>query len=347
MFVKSYKIVAPRRFEVYIEEIVNKEGEAVVAIDTAAICKADLRYYLGNREKRILDLKYPMNLLHEAVGYVIKDKTGTFNVGDRVVLVPNLIIECDENCLHKVCKIPELGENYCPMARFASSNYNGFSRAALSYPVRNLVMVPANIPSPVSVFSELISVANSIVRRIKWNDEGIIAIWGDGVLGYILCCVLKLVMKSKVLVVGKHYDKMEMFPADVFYHVDDPSIKNENFTVAVECVGGNNAEKAINSIIDNIVPGGKIVLSGVTESKVPINTRKILEKGITIYGVTRSNIQDFIKGIEYLKNEKFMRNISRLIIDEYKVNNIEDYYRVFEKEAINQKLGKYVIKFIF
>lgn len=347
MFVKSYKIVAPKRFEIYIEEIINEGNEAIVAVDTAAICKADLRYYLGSREKRILDLKYPMNLIHEAVGYIVKDKTGTFNIGDKVILVPNLIIDCDSNCTHRVCKLPQLGENYCPMARFASSNYNGFSRAALSYPVYNLVTVPKYIDNSISVFSELISVANAIIRRIELNNDDVIAIWGDGVLGYILCCVLKQITKSKIFVVGKHHDKMEMFPADAFYFSDDPCIKKENINTVFECVGGSNSEGAINNIIDYIVPGGRIVLSGVTEDKVRINTRKILEKGITLYGVTRSNVQDFMKSIEYLQIEEFRINISKLILDVCLVNSIEEYYNVFEKEAANKELGKYVIKFVF
>ena len=59
MLGKSFKIVEPKRFDLYIENIKMGQNEAIVKIEYGAICKADLRYYLGARDKRILGFKYP------------------------------------------------------------------------------------------------------------------------------------------------------------------------------------------------------------------------------------------------------------------------------------------------
>lgn len=346
MLSKSFKIVEPKRFDLYIEDIICEADEAIVRIEYGAICKADLRYYLGARDKRTLGFKYPMNLLHEAIGTIILDKTNKFKVGDRVVLVPNIMPKSNDKCSHCVCQIPELGGNYCPNAKFVSSNYNGFGREYVNYPVTNLIKIPDNIEPKIAVFLELISVSVAAHRRVQLNGDETIAIWGDGILGYILCCVLKAIHKDgKIIAVGKHENKIKQFPADKYYLIGNTNMNKENINVAYECVGGNSSGNAINESIEIINVGGRIVLIGVAEDYVGINTRKILEKGISLYGVTRSSVFDFEKAIQLFERDQFRAWISRLILDEVFINNIVDYYNVFEMELENSKLGKYILNF--
>lgn len=345
MLGKSFKIVEPKRFDLYLEDIVCENHEAIVKINYAAICKADIRYYLGNRDIRILGLKYPMNLIHEALGTVILDKSKKFNVGDRVVLVPNIVSKTRDKCLHCICDDPNLGENYCPNAVFASSNYNGFSREYINYPIDNLIKIPDDIESNIAVFSELISVAISAYRRLDLIGNETIGIWGDGILGYIFCSTFSKIHSGKIIVIGKHKEKLKKFPVQYSYLIGDNRIKNENISVAYECVGGDSSGNAINESVDNIKVGGKIVLTGVAENYIGVNTRKILEKGIAIYGVTRSSVADFQKAIQLFRDEQFRLWISRLILDEIYIENIGDYYNAFEMELKNSKLGKYILHF--
>ena len=88
MLSKGFKIISPKTFEIDVDTVKSKIGNAIVKVDYIAVCKADLRYYLGKRDERILGLKYPMRLIHEATGTILKDNTGKFKVGDKVVLVP-------------------------------------------------------------------------------------------------------------------------------------------------------------------------------------------------------------------------------------------------------------------
>lgn len=345
MLGKSFKIVEPKRFDLYLEDIVCENHEAIVKINYAAICKADIRYYLGNRDIRILGLKYPMNLIHEALGTVILDKSKKFNVGDRVVLVPNIVSKTRDKCLHCICDDPNLGENYCPNAVFASSNYNGFSREYINYPIDNLIKIPDDIESNIAVFSELISVAISAYRRLDLIGNETIGIWGDGILGYIFCSTFSKIHSGKIIVIGKHKEKLKKFPVQYSYLIGDNRIKNENISVAYECVGGNASSLAIEEILENILVGGKIVLTGVAEGLISVNTRKILEKGVSIFGVTRSMISDFNKALLLLKNETFKEDIKKLMLSEMQIRNIVDYYKAFEIELNNKELGKNILHF--
>jgi ribitol-5-phosphate 2-dehydrogenase len=345
---RGFKIVSPKTFEIYINELSAEEGNVLVKIDRAAICKADLRYYLGTRDKRILGLKYPMNLLHEAIGTVVKDDSKKFKPGEKVTLVPNIAAQhTDHKCAFKVCSEPQLGENYCPESKFASSNFDGFSSEYVNFPVTNVVSLKSKEDDPVLVFCELVSVVNAAIRRI--GIENIlgkkIAIWGDGILGYITSAVLKYIYNCNIVAVGKHFDKLEKFPRAEIYLAGDERISDECIEVAFECVGGMGSQPAINEIIDSIIPGGNIILTGVSENNVEINTRKILEKGLCIYGTTRSSVKDFEKAVEFFQNQKFYDAISSLVIENYTINNIVDLYNAFESELSNTKLGKYVLKF--
>ena len=62
MLSRGFKVVSPKTFEIDVECIEAKEGDVIVKVENAAVCKADLRYYLGQRDERILGLKYPMRL---------------------------------------------------------------------------------------------------------------------------------------------------------------------------------------------------------------------------------------------------------------------------------------------
>lgn len=346
MFGKSFKIVEPKRFDLYIEDIVPSENEAIVKIEYGAICKADLRYYLGARDKRTLGFKYPMNLLHEAVGRIVMDKSNTFEVGDRVVLSPNVISQFKEKCTACVCDILELGQNYCPQAKFASSSMDGFGREYVSHPVNNLIKIPNEVDTNVAVFAELISVTVAIYRRLNLEGNESLAIWGDGILGYILTTTLKYLHKEgRIIVIGKHKNKLKEFPSDAYYLIGDKDIIKENIDIAYECVGGQASGLAINEAIDNIVVGGKIVLTGVAEAEVGINTRKILEKGISLFGVTRSSNEDFEVALKILRNEVVRERIKKLILSEASIRNIVDYYNIFEMELNNRNLGKNLLKF--
>lgn len=340
MLSKAFKIVEPRRFDLYIEDHNLLKNEVLVKVDYLSICKADLRYYEGSRDKRTLALKYPMSLIHEATGIIVKDPSGTLQRGTRVVLIPNEVKgNCDIDC---VCHNEKLGENYCSNASFASSNIDGFSKEYVKLSLKQLIKIADNLQSDIAVFSEMISVACAAIRRVE-NLDGKIGIWGDGILGYILAATLKTLQPNlEIIAIGKHKDKLEQFCAIRNYLIDEKI--EEQFDIVFECVGGNASSGAINQALDCLKIGGEIVLTGVAEELVPINTRKILEKGIVLTGTTRSQRADFELAQKLFEDESFKSCIQKLNLSENIVTNINDYYKVFEQESNNKKLGKNIIK---
>ena len=347
MFAKSYKITEPKRFEIFVEDIRNENG--LVRPDYLAVCKADIRYYLGNRSLSILKRKFPMSLIHEATGVVVRDKSGEFKSGQRVVLLPCRRSECDgSKCEVCVRDNPHLLDNYCPESKFCSSNYDGFSKELIDLDKEYMIPIPDEIGEE-AVFSELISVGCCALRRAGFTEgESVksVTVWGDGIMGYIISLVAKYGFGCEVNIVGLSKEKLEKFDfANVYYSNDIEALPR--MSVAIEAVGGNASGIAANQAIDKLYSGGKLILSGVANDNVPLNTRMVLEHGISIRGTTRSVRCDFEKAVELLTIPEFREHIKTLLLSVREVNNIRDYYAVFEEESKSTALGKNIMKISF
>lgn len=329
--------MAPKLLEEVYTEL-NLDVGVIVRPKYLSICKADQRYYYGKRVPEIIESKLPMALIHEAVGTVVKDNTGKFNVGDNVVMIPN-IPKARDNII---------SENYIPSSRFRSSGYDGFMEEYVSLTEDRLVKLPDGLNMEVASFIELISVATHSIKRFKkfsHEKKDIIGVWGDGSFGYITSLVLKVMFPdSKVYVFGMHREKLHMFTfVDKTFLVDELP-DDINIDHAFECVGKASANNAINQIIDIINPEGTIALLGVSEFNVSIDTRTILEKGIKIFGTNRSAREDFVSVVNLLEeNPNMVHYLESLITKVIEVNTLNDIKRAFEADK-NLRFGKTVIK---
>ena len=132
---------------------------------------------------------------------------------------------------------------------------------------------------------------------------------------------------------GVSHDKMTGFTfADETYDVrnipDDIEIDH-----AFECVGGNGSTKAIDQIIDYIKPEGTIAILGVSENPVPINTRMILEKGLRMFGSSRSGRKDFENTVAmFSEHPKIVQHLKNIVGDVIDVRNVDDMHTAFEKD---------------
>lgn len=347
MFIKAYKIVHPNLIEECLRPIDNDADSVLVRVDKLAVCKADIRYYLGKRNPTVLAKKYPLIPIHEAVGTVVKDLTNTFKIGDKVILIPNYIDESKcKTCTQIKCMDKDILQNYCPYAKFASSSSDGFLRPFISMNPISLVKYDSKIKDDYAVFSELLSVATAAIRRVQLNKEDNIAIWGDGIMAYVLYIIFAEVYKLPVSVIGLHKDKLSLFKKAKTYLIDELDKKFHNFTILFECVGGQGSESAVNQMIDQSSIGAQLVLMGVSEEKILIDSRRILEKGITLKGVTRSSYEDFAHVSEFLEKENVIEAIKPLVLSVQEINSANDVYNVFEKEINNVSIiGKNLMKF--
>ena len=91
-----YRLIKPRVFEYSCSDIDVNGDKVIVRPTYLSICHADQRYYRGERSEEVLKQKLPMALIHEAIGKVVSDPSGTFEKDDLVVMIPNTPVEDDD-----------------------------------------------------------------------------------------------------------------------------------------------------------------------------------------------------------------------------------------------------------
>lgn len=321
-----YQLVAPRAFSVKYDEF--EFGEYVIVKPTyLAICHADQRYYMGKRARSVLDKKLPMALIHEGCGTVIYDPSGKFHVGEQVVMIPNVPAENRDAVI---------AENYEKGSSFLSSGKDGFLQEYLSFSPDRLVSCEG-IPVKIAAMTEFVSVAMHSISRFKnisHQKRNIIGVWGDGSLGFVTCELLKrLFPDSKIVLIGRNKRKMSYFS-----FVDETYLREElpnEFEVdhAFECCGGEGSSYAIDDIIRFINPQGTVMLMGVSENKIAVNTRDVLEKGLSFIGSSRSGRVDFENAINYMREKHMQKRLEMILYEDEPVKSIEGLHRVFETDT--------------
>ena len=264
-----YQLITPKTISVKHEDVDTKD-QVIIRPEYLALCHADQRYYQGKRDIKILRKKLPMALIHEACGRVIHDPTGTFKVGQSVVMIPNIPGNREEKVIY---------ENYGKGGGFLSSGHDGFMREFVNLPADRVVAFD-DIDKRIAAITEFISK----LSQFSFVDETILA------------------------------DDLE-----------------EGFNVdhAFECAGGEGSFYAIDNIIKYINPQGTVMLMGVSENKVPINTRDILEKGLTFVGSSRSGRVDFENAIKFMEDKSIQRRLKSIIYETDEVKNISDIHKAF------------------
>ncbi|MCR5667051.1 MAG: alcohol dehydrogenase catalytic domain-containing protein [Eubacterium sp.] len=333
----KYQLKRPRQFEVCYEDITFDDTHIIVRPTYLSICNADQRYYQGLRPEEVLKKKLPMALIHEAIGKVVYDPTGTYEIGQKVVMIPNLPCEKDEI-------IPE---NYLRSSKFRASGTDGFMQEYVKTTLNRIVPLPEGINNVVAAFTEIVSVSYHALTRfdsIAHARRNTIGIWGDGNLGYITSLLFKKRFPdSKVVVFGMNENKLSDFTfVDETYLITEIP---EDFHMdhAFECCGGSGAPKAINQIIDYIHPEGTISILGVTEELAPINTRMVLEKGLRIFGSSRSGREDF-EGLLHLyeMHPDVVEYLENIVGSQIHVREVKDITTAFE-EDIHKLIGKTIM----
>ncbi|MBP1081442.1 ribitol-5-phosphate dehydrogenase [Bacillus capparidis] len=338
MINQTYRLVSARQFEVTYKDKNINANKVVVRPTHLSICAADQRYYTGTRGKEAMDKKLPMALIHEGIGKVMYDPTGTFEIGTYVVMVPNLPTEQSEI----------IAENYLRTSKFRSSGYDGFMQDYMFMDPDRLVQLPTNVNPKVAAFTELITItihALSRFERIAHKKRDTFGVWGDGNLGFITALILKKKYPdSKVIIFGKTPYKLEHFSfVDETYQINDIP-EHVMIDHAFECVGGRGSESAIEQIIEHVHPEASVALLGVSEYPVEVSTRLVLEKGITLIGSSRSGREDFVRTVNFLSNyPEVVEYLETLVGDSHPVRCIDDIIKAFEAD-LTSSWGKTVLE---
>ncbi|MGE8203883.1 alcohol dehydrogenase catalytic domain-containing protein [Heyndrickxia sp. NPDC080065] len=353
---RTFRLLTPGQVEEVTIERNVREGEVVVEPIMASICHADLRYYTGQRNPEALAKKLPMALLHEGIGKVVESRSNEVKVGQRVVIVPNIpgtllgegeTEECSSTC------DKEFVDNYSEKNKFLGSGYDGIAQNRLVLPADCAIPIPDHIPNEIAVLSELCTVSFNALRRVKDKLESPntkVALFGDGPVGYLTASMIHHIYgldASRLKVFGAIPEKLAHFTFASCALVQDYDFKSgEKVDIVVECTGGRFSESAVNQGIDLLSRGGSLILMGVTEERVPINTRDVLEKGLTLFGSSRSSCPDYHAVLSAMEDVEYQQTLLAILPSEYvSVKNANDFKKAMDSAAEHRSWQKVILDF--
>lgn len=351
---RTLRLIRPRVIEELLVEREVRAGFVAVEPTLASICHADLRYYGGNRRPEVLARKLPMALLHEGIGTVVESGSTRLKKGQRVIIVPYLPghllqgIEPEQCC--PACR-GEIADNYCHHSAFLGSGTDGIAQSRLVLPERCAIPIPDSIPDGIAVLAELCSVSYRALRAVEpLLKSARIAVFGDGPVGYLTAAMVHHafgVGRDRLTVFGAIEDKLRQFDFARTEMVQSYDFQGgDKVDIVVECTGGKFSESALNQGIDLLTPCGHLIAMGVSEEYVPLNTRDILEKGITMYGSSRSSANDFEQVLRVMEDRACQATLGKLLPDAYtKVGSAEDLATAMDSALAHREWKKTILDF--
>ncbi len=234
------------RFEDNVPDPVPAEGEALIKVLVAGICRTDIeitRGYTGF--KGILG--------HEFIGRVEK-VNGDYPKG---ILRARVVGEL--NCGCGVCTYCQKGmSRHC--ARRTAPGIRGREGVFAEYttlPVKNLYPVPAGVTDVEAVFTEPLAAAFEITEQVHVQPEHNALVLGDGKLGLLAAFVLAGT-GARTVIAGKHTAKLDIARARKIETAWLHQLKRRRaFDIVVEASG---SAEGLEKALDLVKPRGTIVL---------------------------------------------------------------------------------------
>lgn len=316
--------------------------DILVAPVLAGICGSDLHYYLGHKAPEKLKSRLPLVLLHEGV---VK------NLKTNELLIANPLIPC-KNCPN--CKSGN--ENYCQNIRFMASTAPGLAHFPFYYPKNRLLKIPKEIPLELAALAEPLSVCWNALEKIEIKGNQKLLVIGDGSIGFLLiflAAFAKKIKKGQLFWLGRHQEKLKI-AQDFSTPINTTTKRGETqiekiknkIDFVIEAVGGSASEQTIGLAIEAVRLLGKILLLGVTDDKVPIKTKLLLDKGIIVLTSNLMGQRDFKNVINFLKNKKYHLFLKRIINPKkFVIKNVSDFKKALDYAANKETVGKVLIKF--
>ena len=279
-------LVAPRQIE--LEEVPRPEVDddtVIVKIEGLGICGSNLHWWYGGGPATGV-MFFPMKGAggHEHAGVVAEagKNVHRVKVGDRVA------IDSFESTSCGAC--PD-----CASGRFAQcSNRRVFGQGGfveyLKLTEKGLHILPDHIETHVAAIAEPAAASVSGLRRAGLDGGERVVVLGAGILGLAAVGTARALGAEKVVVTAK-YDQQakfaERFGADAVISSQDEKVVQRVLSevggrgadIVVETVGGH--APTLGQAADIVRPGGKIVVLGLWDDFVQVDSWKSVLKDIT------------------------------------------------------------------
>ncbi len=304
-----------------------ESGTALMKIEMCGICGTDVHYWQGHEPP--FPLEWPGVMGHEIVGTIERlgqgfdrDALGKpLKPGDRIVPTP--LVNSGFDFFQTFAREPVMdmeAKAYGHLGAGAPYHHGGFGEYLYLF-LPNTLVFKTDLPPDEAVLLEPMSIAVNAINRIRIRPGEVVVVQGAGPIGLMNAACAKLSGASKVIVVDKLPERLEMarkLGADVTINLDEVPEAGERVRivhghstagfgadVCLQCVG---VPTAIPEGIDYLRPGGRFCEEGhfSDSGTVEINPcRHLCAKLITLVGSWSSTPDTFVQALNLMERHDF------------------------------------------
>ena len=273
----------------WLEEVEEPEvgaGEVKIKIHKTAICGTDLHIYNWDPWSQ-KTIKTPRVIGHEYVGEIVEIGNGVKNwkIGELVSGEGHIVCGKCRNCL--------AGNGHlCKETVGVGVNRDGAFAEYLVIPEQNVRRCEEGIPEEMySIFDPF---GNAVHTALSFDVVGEdVLITGAGPIGIMAAAVCKFAGARNVVITDINDERLALAGELGIKHTVntakeslkdtmDKVLIKEGFDIGLEMSG---SEIAFNTMIDNMVHGGRIALLGLLKSDARIDWSKVIFNGLIIKGI--------------------------------------------------------------
>ncbi len=261
-------------------------NDVKIKIHKTAICGTDLHIYNWDAWSQ-KTIKTPQIIGHEYVGEIVEvgSNVTSWRVGELVSGEGHIVCGRCRNCL--------AGNGHlCKETIGVGVNRDGAFAEYLVIPEENVRRCEKGISEELySIFDPF---GNAVHTALSYNVLGEdVLITGAGPIGIMAGAVCKFAGARNVVITDINDDRLELArklglnltvntAKESLKPVMDKILIKEGFDIGLEMSG---SEIAFNTMIDNMVHGGRIALLGLLRDDARIDWSKVIFNGLTIKGI--------------------------------------------------------------
>ena len=269
-----------------VPEPITGANDVKIKIHKTAICGTDLHIYNWDEWSQ-KTIQTPGVIGHEYVGEIVEvgKNVQNWEIGEIVSGEGHIVCGKCRNCL--------AGNGHlCKETVGVGVNRDGAFAQYLVIPQENVRRCEKDIPEEMYAIFDPFGNAVHTALSFELTGEDVL-ITGAGPIGIMAAAVCKHVGARRVVITDINDDRLELAKKlgikytvntskeDLNSIMKELSIK-EGFDVGLEMSG---SEIALNTMIDNMIHGGKIALLGILKSDSKVDWEKIIFNGLIIKGI--------------------------------------------------------------
>ncbi|KAL8585037.1 hypothetical protein ACOMHN_043673 [Nucella lapillus] len=309
-----------------------KEGEALLKVDSVAICGSDIALYKWDAVARVI-ASIPFVPGHECAGTVVKTGPGVtcVTVGDRVAVENHFFCgECFQ-CKH------ENGAICSRMGQFGHGRktQSGGCSEYTCVPAHYLYVIKRDLDAEEIALLEPLGVAHNAVERLAVEGQDVL-VTGSGPVGILAQSVAKALGAKRVIATDIEDKKLELarqMGADITVNTKNQDLKEVVMKLTdgvgvdriCECSG---VSSVVNSTFSMLRKGGHMCLVGLP--KQPLHVENVLQdivfKALTLRTVHGRLIFHTWEQIEALVADKKV-DVKKVVSHRVPMSRFEDAFQ--------------------